>query len=219
MLSVVIPWRPQPTRIPAFETIVAWYRDNLPEAVIRTVDSPDPVFNLSQCRNLGIAATADPNEAVILNDADTIPELEPLLAAIAAAPTSGLVHLPYTEYHWLGEPGSAQFAAGTALADCDFELVRGACSGVFVTTAATWQEHGGQDERFRGWGFEDKAWLLAHETLLGAPPVRHPGSVYALHHTAELREGPHYDANAALMERYSAAAGDAASMRALVTAA
>jgi hypothetical protein len=217
MLTVLIPWRPQPTRIAAFDAVVGWYRENVPQADIRTIDSRDPVFNLAQCRNDGIAGITDPNEAVVINDADTIPELAPLLAAVAAA-GDGRVHLPYTEYHWLGAEGDAQFAAGTPLAECAFELVRGACSGVFVTTPATWRSHGGQDERFRGWGFEDKAWLLAHETILGAP-VRHEGTVYALHHSPELREGPHYDANARLMERYVAASSSAESMRQLVSAA
>jgi hypothetical protein len=86
-----------------------------------------------------------------------------------------------------------------------------------VTTPRTWWRHGGQDQRFRGWGFEDAAWYLAHETLLGEAPRRHPGHVYALHHTAEVREGPQYDANAALMERYRAAATSAEAMRTLVT--
>jgi len=94
--------------------------------------------------------------------------------------------------------------------------VIGACSGVYVTTPRTWARHGGQDERFRGWGFEDAAWYLAHGALLGQPPVRHEGRVYALHHAAEVRAGAHYDANAALMERYRAAEGDPVAMAQLV---
>ncbi len=188
----------------------------MPDATIRTVDSHDAVFNLSQCRNLGVRGVDDPSEVVVINDADTLPEPTALREAIAAAATSGLVHLPYTEYHWLGATGSAQFSAGTPLADCDYELVRGACSGVYVTTPSTWWAHGGQDEGFRGWGFEDAAWYLAHGTLLGAPPVRHDGAVYALHHVAEVRAGAQYDANADRMARYRKAAGDPSAMRALL---
>ncbi|MET0806708.1 MAG: hypothetical protein ABWX98_06375, partial [Lacisediminihabitans sp.] len=68
-----------------------------------------------------------------------------------------------------------------------------------------------------GWGFEDAAWYLAHETLLGEAPRRQHGRVYALHHTAEVREGPQYEAHAALMERYREAAVSPDAMRALVT--
>ena len=87
---------------------------------------------------------------------------------------------------------------------------------IVILFAATWLSHGGQDERFRGWGFEDAAWYVAHETLLGAPPQRHQGSVFALHHETQLREGPQYDLNAALMQRYRDAATSADAMRAFV---
>ncbi|KAA9105034.1 galactosyltransferase-related protein [Microbacterium rhizomatis] len=216
-ISVVIPWRPAPSRIDAFERVTDWYAQNLPEATVTTIDTDDDVFVLSRCRNLAIAAVADPDEVIVVGDADTIPEREPLLAAVRAAATSGLVHLPYTQYRWLGPEGSAQFAAGTPLIDCAVgQFVEGACSGVYVTTRRTWERHGGQDERFRGWGFEDAAWYRAHTTLLGAPPARHDGRVYALHHVGEVRAGTGYERNAALMERYRDAEGDAAAMAALV---
>lgn len=212
MTVVVIPWRPQPSRLAALDAVAAWYRENVPGAELRLVDCLDDVFNLAQARNLGVASVDDPDEAVVIGDADTLPQREPLLAAIAAAPASGRVHLPYDEYRWLGASGTAQFAAGTPLDNCDFELVRGACSGVYVTTPRTWASHGGQDERFRGWGFEDAAWYLAHSTLLGEPPRREAGRVFALHHVAQPREGEQYDANAALMERYREASGSPSAM-------
>ena len=88
-LIVLIPWRPQPSRVSAFDAVVAWYRENLGDVDIRTVDSDDEVFNLARCRNLGIASIDDENSVVIINDADTIPELDALLEAIAQAATSG----------------------------------------------------------------------------------------------------------------------------------
>jgi hypothetical protein len=217
--TVLIPWRPQPSRVPAFDTVVAWYRGVFGDVDIRTIDSEDEVFNLARCRNLGIALVGNPDQVVIINDADTIPEREALLEAVHGAATSGRVHLPYDEYRWLGAEGTAQVTAGSDLDRASFELVRGACSGVYVTTPATWWAHGGQDESFRGWGFEDAAWYLAHETLLGEAPRRHSGRVYALHHEAAPREGEQYEANARLMDEYRAASGDADAMRQLVESA
>lgn len=213
--SIVIPWRPAPSRLDAFARVVTWYRTQFPEVELRTVDTGDDPFVLAACRNLAIAEAA-PDEVVVIGDADTLPEVEPLRAAIHAARTSDRVQLPYTEYRWLGRGGSAQYADGVPLDQCEHELVVGACSGVYVATPRTWARHGGQDERFRGWGFEDAAWYLAHETLTGAPPERHPGRVYALYHVGETRAGTHYDANEARMERYRAAAGDPAAMAQLV---
>lgn len=214
-LDVVIPWRPAPSRMEPFQRVWDWYAENLPEARLRTIDTEDDVFVLAACRNEAVR-TAPEGAVVVMSDADTLPEVDSLRRAIEAARTSGLVHLPYTEYRWLGGTGSAQYAAGVPLESCEYEqLVRGACSGVYVTTPSAWWAHGGQDEGFRGWGFEDAAWYLAHETLLGAPPRRHEGRVFALHHAPETRAGAGYDANAARMERYRAAAGDPAAMAGL----
>ncbi|MFJ6653752.1 hypothetical protein ACIQLJ_13260 [Microbacterium sp. NPDC091313] len=213
---IVIPWRPAPSRLDAFDRVIAWYRENLPSLPIETIDTGDVPFVLAACRNAAMRA-ADPHEVVVVGDADTIPELDPLIEAIRAAATSPYVHLPYDEYRWLGRTGSAQYAAGVALQDCIVEqYVDGACSGVYVATPRAWESHGGQDEGFRGWGFEDAAWLLAHSTLLGAPPRRHRGRVYALHHIGEVRAGAAYDANAARMQSYRSAAGDPSAMARLV---
>ncbi len=216
-MTVIVPWRESPSRVPAFEALQRWYAEYLPEFDLRTVDATDGIFNLAACRNVGVAALSS-DEVVVINDADTLPEPAALREAVAAAATSGLVHLPYTEYRWLGESGTAQVMAGREVSECTVEqVVETACSGVYVTTRRTWDAHGGQDERFRGWGFEDAAWYLAHETLLGAAPVRHAGRVYALSHVAEIRAGTHYDANASLMERYRDAAGDPTAMDQLVS--
>ena len=212
----MIPWRPAPSRIDAFERVVAWYERTLPEFEIRTLDTDDDLFALARIRNLAVTILDDPDDVVVINDADTFPEPEPLRSAVGAAARGGRVQLPYTAYHWLGPEGSAQFVEGRAPQDCTYELVHRACSGVYVTTRSTWEAHGGQDERFRGWGFEDSAWFAAHTTLLGAHPMRHDGDVYALHHETQLREGEQYEANAALRERYREAEPSPEAMRELV---
>lgn len=212
---IVIPWRPAPSRLDAFDRVVDWYGRHFPELPLLTVDTGEQPFVLAACRNSAMADAGE-EEVVVIGDADTIPEPEALRAAIHAARTSDRVQLPYTEYRWLGRTGSAQYAEGVALDQCEHDLVTGACSGVYVATPRTWARHGGQDERFRGWGFEDAAWYLAHETLVGAPPQRHEGRVYALHHVGETRAGAQYEANAARMARYRAAAGDRIAMAQLV---
>ena len=219
MLTVIIPWRPQPSRMAAFAAVTAWYRDRAElfgGVDIRTVDSGDAPFNLARCRNVGIDGLDDPDAPVVVNDGDTIPEEKPLLAALADAASSGLVHLPYTVYRWLGPDGTAEYESGTPIDACGWTLITGACSGVYVTTPRTWRAHGGQDQRFRGWGFEDSAWYAAHTTLLGAVPPRHEGNVYALVHETQQRQGTHYEANATLMRRYTGAESDVAAMRHLV---
>lgn len=214
---VGIPWRSQPHRVYAHDLTVQRYRDLLPDAHIVDVDTDHDSFCLAGCRNKAARmAEAGKYDVAVLADADTLPERDPLLAAIAGAAQDGLVHLPYDRYCSLRRDGTDQFLAGTPLEDCDHLVVDSACAGVYVTTPATWWAHGGQDEAFLGWGFEDAAWWSAHKTLLGAEPVRHAGRVFALHHDGAVKAGPQYTANAARCFRYHQAEGDPTAMRELI---
>lgn len=202
-ILVAIPWHPQPDRVYAHDLTVQRYRALLPDADIVDVDTSHQPFCLAACRNLGVRMAELAGAAVvILGDADTLPEREPLLAAIEGAHTSGLVHLPYSEYRSLRATGTGQHRAGKRLQDCDHIVIPFATSGVYVTTPRTWWSCGGQDERLLGWGMEDVCWLVAHRALLGAEPARHDGRVYALHHESAVKEGDQYERNVALYHRY-----------------
>ncbi|GGK61359.1 hypothetical protein Sme01_03080 [Sphaerisporangium melleum] len=214
---VAIPWRSQPDRVYAHQLTRERYAELLPGADIVDVDTDHAPFCLAGCRNKGVRlAERAGADVVVLGDADTLPEREPLLAAIAGASRDGLVHLPYAEYRSLGGRGTQQYRTGVPLEACHHLTIPGACSGVYVTTPPTWWAHGAQDERFKGWGAEDAAWWAAHTTLLGAQPVRHEGRVYALTHESAVKEGPQYTANFALCFRYHQAQGDPDAMRALI---
>lgn len=213
---VGIPWRSQPHRVYAHDLTVQRYRDLLPDADLIDVDTDHEPFSLAACRNRAVRLAEEAGaDVAVLADADTLPEPEPLRAAIEAAATDARVHLPYTEYRSLRADGTRQYRDGTPLDRCNHLVVAPACSGVYVTAPATWWAHGGQDERFRGWGMEDVAWLVTHRALLGEP-VRHSGRVYALHHESQTKHGPQYDANVALYRRYLSAANDPDAIRGLL---
>lgn len=207
--KIVIPWRRQESREYAFDILVKWYQTNLPEAEIIIADDGRSPFCLSGTRNVGVREAEERGaDVVIINDADTIPELEPLKKAIKYAYNNLCVVLPYNRYHSLRVDGTSQFLYGIPLKRCNFFLVDGACSGVYVATPQTWWAHYGQDERFRGWGFEDAAWMVAHNTLLGRAPKRVEGTVYAFHHESADKEGPEYTRNAQLCYTYLQAEGN-----------
>lgn len=203
---VGIPWRPQTSRQQAHGLTVARYRELLPDADLIEVDTRHKQFCLAACRNEIVRRAENGGyDVAVIGDADTLPEPQPLREAIHAA-GDGYVHLPYTEYRSLEDRGTSQHAAGTPLERCAHTVYKPACSGVYVTTPAAWRACGGQDERLRGWGFEDVCWLVAHKALLGAPPVRHAGRVYALGHELAAKAGKQYDANKARHDKYLAAA-------------
>ena len=216
---VAIPWRSQPHRVYAHDVTVQRYRELLPDATIIRVNTDHDPFCLAGCRNKGVREAERLGfDVIVLGDADTLPERGPLLAAIEGAQTSGLVHLPYTEYRSLRADGTGQYRAGRPLEDCNHLTVPFATSGVYVTTPQTWWACGGQDERFRGWSPEDMAWLISHRALLGVDPVRHDGRVYSLHHDSPPKDGVAYDDAVALYQRYLQAgdSGDPDAVRAIV---
>jgi hypothetical protein len=216
-VAAIIPWRMQPSRQYAMELLTHWYSEHMPHAEVLLIDTDDHPFNLAACRNEGVRrAESHGYDVCVINDADTIPQLQPLQSAIEAAYETPYVHLPYTQYRSLRRGGTQEYLDGRSIEQCDYFEVPGACSGLFVTTPGTWWSHGGQDERFRGWGFEDAAWYTAHTTLLGAEPQRHTGCVFSLHHDSAVKEGPHYESNAALCFRYQQAGGDPSQMKELV---
>lgn len=220
---VGIPWREQPHRVYAHDLTVQRYRDLLPDADVVDVDTDHTPFCLSACRNRAVQlAETGGYDVVVLGDADTLPEPEPLTAAINLAALdlrAGVtrVHLPYTEYRSLRRDGTDQALDGVPLNRCAHVVVPYATSGVYVTTPAAWWASGGQDERFRGWAPEDMAWLISHRLLLGTEPARHEGRVYALHHESPPKTGLAYEAAVELYQRYVEAgdAGDVEAIRAL----
>jgi hypothetical protein len=216
---VGVPWRPQPHRVYAHDLTIARYRGLLPDADVVDVDTDHEPFCLAACRNEIVRrAEAGGHDVVVLADADTLPEREPLVAAIHGAASDSRVHLPYTEYRSLRRDGTDQALDGVPLNQCAHLVVPYATSGVYVTTPAAWWASGGQDERFKGWAPEDTAWLIAHRLLLGCEPARHQGRVYALHHESPPKTGPDYDAAVDLYQRYLTAgdAGDVDAIRRLV---
>jgi hypothetical protein len=220
-VAAVIPWRPgRPDRSAHHVTVRRHLREVLPHAVHMDADSGHPKFSRAGSRNHGVRLAAESGcDVVVLCDADTLVEREPLLDAVEAC-QDGVMHLPYTRYRSLTRTGLAQYEAGTALLDCDVDHDHeGATGGVIVIRVDAWWRAGGMDERFQGWGHEDAAFRLAADTLLG-PTVRHPGAIHHLWHAREWNLGsPEFRANAAHMERYTEAGGDQDAMLALVESA
>ena len=214
-IALIIPWREQASRRYAQKLVLDWYEENLPDADLILADNGVEPFCLSGSRNMGVRR-ASRYDVCVINDADTIPEITPLMESIEDCTQTHTVHLPYTEYRSLGIAGTQGYLRGTPLIDCDSLRVPGACSGVYVTTPETWWMHGGQDEEFRGWGFEDSAWFYAHTTLIGEAPTYHEGIVYAFHHESAEKKGDQYAKSGCRMALYERATGDVEAMRDLV---
>lgn len=195
--------------------VTARLRQMLPDAEHLLVDSPGE-FSRAAARNEAVRQAA--SDVVVLCDADTLPEPEPLRDAVAGAAGDGRLHLPYTRFRGLSPEGTlAVYARGVDPLDApvEDESMR-PIGGVWVIRADAWWAAGGMDERFRRWGFEDDAFWAAAGCLLGAP-VRHEGTITHLHHAsaADTRTQA-YRANRARYQQYARARRDPVAMRRLV---
>jgi N-terminal domain of galactosyltransferase len=158
-------------------------RAALPGFPLLLVDSGHETFNRAASRNLGVRR-ADPDEIVVVCDADTLPEPAPLANAVASA-YSGRLHYPFTTCHYLTEAGTELVLQGQLPDSMRIEFsILGAQGGIFVMRAGAWLEVGGMDERFAGWGYEDNAWHTAVARTIGQP-IRHEGVAWHLWHPAE----------------------------------
>lgn len=217
-VAVVIPWRPgTPERNAHHERVRAHLAGLLPDAIHLDVDSGHTPFSRAGSRNEGIRqAVAAGADVVVICDADTLPEREPLSVAIEAA-MDGVLHLPYSWYRGLSRDGTQAYLAGAQAADCPTDLAHEwATGGVLVIQPSAWWQAGGMDERFTGWGFEDAAYRIAADALLG-PSVRHQGTITHLWHPQESGLGsPQHVANGQLCQRYVDATGKPDELRHLV---
>jgi glycosyltransferase involved in cell wall biosynthesis len=203
-VGIVIPWRSQPSRIPAFEAVIAWYKENLPDAKIYYADHPGPVWLPAATRNDGVRmAEADGVDLVIMNDADTIPEINPLKEAIAAAYRDEMFHNPYTNYRMLEDRGTRQhLVKKLPIEKCSFTPFDSACYGTVVFTPSAWWKIGGMDEKFKQWGYEDTAQQVAHRVINGKDFIKHSGVCYAMGHVPQTRKGQDFLNNKLLYEEY-----------------
>lgn len=163
------------------------------------------LFSASKARNAAAAAAGDWDVAIFA-DADTVPwDWRPVRDAVPLAARTGRFIRPFTTYHMLDEEASRSFMATGVIPRQGIRRLReSAYGGIHVVPRRLWDDSGGYDERFLGWGSEDAAFEFACRVLGGFQ--RLPGDVYHLWHPMQPRDPstPQFQANVALGARYRA---------------
>ena len=146
--------------------------------------SPEGPFNRSAAINA--AAAGDWDTAIIL-DADVFASSEQVFAAEQVAQATGLMVLGFQLYVGLNALVTRQVLEGKPLDELRGARIRRYKheSSIVVVPRELFDEVGGFDERFSGWGQEDVAFAQACRVLRGEP-LRVPGNVYHLHHGKSL---------------------------------
>ena len=223
MISFIVPFRSTEFhRVQSSESVLKQLRENWDYDEIRT-GSNQGDFNRSASRN--VLAGISSADVFVFLDADSYVPNWQISLAYARTLINGWC-LPYDCYYSLSREGSQQFMAGGAVGrEGDLEFVFPtpnspipAVGGCVVVRRDVFEMVAGYDERFIGWGEEDRAFILALETLAGPSP-RVPGEIHHIWHPGE--EGdcfgqPHYRDNEALCNRYRAAHGNPPVMQQLV---
>ncbi len=220
-VSVLIPWRSDGAhRERSFDWARRRWETLLPGAELVVCDDPNEPFSRGHARNLAFEQSS--GEVVVVADADTTVGSAATLAKAIEMAAAGEWVLPYETYFNATEEHTQELlrlAPGDELHEpvtWEFRLTD-SISGALVMPREAFRTVGGYDERFIGWGYEDRAFAIALDTLW-KPCVRLPGHVLHLWHPvgpSEAFGSPFIQQNQALHIRYQRAAGNRAALLAL----
>lgn len=203
-VGVCIPWRSTPTRARHLPTVQRHFRTLLPDAGQYLADSGHTIFNRSASFNLSVSkAAADGCDLVIVTGADLLLYSSNLTAIIDQANQDRRVHIAYAGYIGLSQAGTDQFYETGQWTGCDIAYItNGAVGGMLVTRVDTYQELGGHDESYIGWGHEDVDFAVR------ANLVRHGGICVGLWHAEDDDKAERAPANAARFHARHTAGAD-----------
>lgn len=208
---VGIPWMGgDAVRRRAFEWCRSWWAGHGFEVVVSELEPDgDGLVNLAAARNRA-AAMVDNWDVFVFADADTVGAAENVWAAAYLAVQFGQVVLPFEGHRRLPAYGSERvMRSGRLPTRSTAPRVTSAVGGIVVVPRIVWS--GVRfDERFRGWGSEDRAFHAATSVLYGEHD-RLPGDSFHLWHPPAPDAGnrvlEHRRANMELMARYRDATG------------
>jgi len=205
--TVIIPWRATPDRMEAHERVRKfWQYFGFP--VIESNSNRHASFHLCEARNKGVKATT--SQAVIVADADTIPDIAAVTLALDMLEYPMVIY-PHDRYRHI--PGEYADKADLMTAPYAKEI-RNSVGGLFITQRTTYLELGGMDERFeRRWGYEDSAFVLVAQTL--AKVQRCTGTVFSFDHAAD-RDMTENNPNRMRFQLYRMCSGNPSLMRELL---
>lgn len=159
-----------------------WAAERPGYRIVEGHDDDDGPFNRSRALNRAARQAADA-DVLVVADGDSFTEGSQLADAVDRAVATGQITFAYDRFCYLSRAGSVKIMGGfRGMWEPFVEFtMTGTCSSAVVTTRALWDQVGGFDETFVGWGGEDVAFSLACQTF-GGGLQRIPGPVWHLWH-------------------------------------
>lgn len=213
---ILAPFRPGPERSRNWKIAQSfWSRLGLP---IYTADTwhKEP-FERSIARNRA-AELAGSWDVALFTDADVfLADPSYAEAAIMRTYTTGAYTVAYTSLCYIREERVDAVRKEVTHGNCPSyldwdESVALTWECCFAVRRDTWDQVGGFDERFRGYGGQVAAFFYAYATFGGRERI--PGTAYHLpHELVDRKADPNFKANTKLADRYRAAVDDVDAMR------
>lgn len=192
-----------------------------PDIAVYEGHHEDGKFNRSLAVNMA-AADAGEWDSAVIGDADSFVGAQQIRDAVEGVQGSCKFWLAYDCFHYLSRRMSDRIMEGfTGYWGEDGGIewtMAGTCSSMVVVHRSVWDEVGGMDAGFEGWGFEDVAFSHALQTF-GNGLNRTPGPAWHLHHPSSPENNhndPVWNANRDRMMRYADVSYDRDGMRALL---
>lgn len=162
-----------------------WWENDYPDWQIVEGHHDVGPFNRSKAINIA-AATADEWDAAVIIDSDVLCEPNAIRAAVDLALSTNRIVLGYDRRMQLSAHGTERILGGFRgnwlSPGMVTKVLTNACSSAVVVGRKLWDEVGGFDERFVGWGWEDVAFRVTAETYSGEEMVQISAACWHLHH-------------------------------------
>lgn len=172
-VSVIIAFRGDSggPRDKAYEVVLQRWQAMFPGFEICVGEDDSGAADFCKARALNNAVQAASGEVLIVTDADVVWDKATVEHGLAALNGAAWVQ-PYRECERLDKPSTEAW-----LKDCSGEAVSRdyktayspclACGPMTIIRRADWEQIGGYDEAFTGWGCEDGAWGIAADGIIG----------------------------------------------------
>lgn len=188
-----------------------WWENDHPDWPIVEGHHDLGPFNRSAAINRAAELAGDWDVALII-DSDTLVDPHAARSAVDIAAATNAMVVAGDERVMISKQGTAKILNGYRgnwrVRGVQERVYTDSCSCCVAVSRKLWDEVGGFDERFVGWGFEDIGFRIACETLTGRPMVKLSSAMFHLWHTTShenQQRSPLYQANSARCDRYKAA--------------
>ncbi|HVM07201.1 MAG TPA: glycosyltransferase [Acidimicrobiales bacterium] len=200
----------------------SWWANDFPDWAIVEGHHEIGPFNRSKALNDAARSAGDWDVAVLI-DADVLAHRDTVRTAVDVAAATNRMVLAYHERIHLSQRGTERVLAGFdgnwKQSGMVHRVFLDSCSSAVVVSRKLWDDVGGFDEKFSGWGWEDVAFRIACETISGHPMVQLAAPLFHLHHRVSSENNTReatYQANKARGDRYRAAHWDVGAVRQLI---